>query len=74
GGNAAEWVHDHYDIAAEESGAAALDPLGPESGEHHVIRGASWAHGGLTELRLSYRDYGLEGRDDVGFRIARYLE
>lgn len=74
GGNAAEWVHDYYDIAAAESGVAALDPLGPETGEHHVIRGASWAHGELTELRLSYRDYGLDGRDDVGFRIARYLE
>jgi len=23
-------------------------------------------------LRLAYRDYGKEGRDDVGFRIVRY--
>jgi formylglycine-generating enzyme required for sulfatase activity len=73
GGNAAEWVHDYYDIPVEES-AAATDPLGPGTGEHHVIRGSSWAHGGPTELRLSFRDYGDGGRDDVGFRIARYLE
>jgi hypothetical protein len=25
----------------------------------------------VTELRLSYRDYGDEPRPDVGFRIAR---
>jgi formylglycine-generating enzyme required for sulfatase activity len=73
GGNAAEWVHDYYDIPVEGS-AAVTDPSGPGSGDHHVIRGSSWAHGGPTELRLSFRDYGDGGRDDVGFRIARYLE
>jgi len=25
-------------------------------------------------MRLSFRDFGEEPRDDVGFRIARYLE
>jgi len=25
-------------------------------------------------LRLSFRDYNNESRDDVGFRVARYLE
>ncbi|MBI2970084.1 MAG: PEGA domain-containing protein [Gammaproteobacteria bacterium] len=74
GGNAAEWVHDFYDIATDPTGVPRADPLGPLSGEYHVIRGASWAHGGLTELRLSFRDYGIEARDDVGFRIARYLD
>jgi formylglycine-generating enzyme required for sulfatase activity len=73
GGNVAEWVHDYYDVAVDGQ-AVTVDPAGPERGEHHVIRGSGWAHGGLTELRLSYRDYGLDGRDDVGFRIARYLE
>ena len=28
----------------------------------------------IAELRLSYRDYGQAGRDDVGFRLARYAE
>jgi formylglycine-generating enzyme required for sulfatase activity len=75
GGNAAEWVHDYYDtsIIVDSSGAAP-NPLGPEQGEFHVIRGSSWRHGSVTELRLSYRDYGDKARDDVGFRIARYLE
>jgi formylglycine-generating enzyme required for sulfatase activity len=71
GGNAAEWTHDVYE-AAVPPGAPARDPLGPDIGEYHVIRGASWRHGGLTELRLAFRDYGSEGRADVGFRIARY--
>jgi formylglycine-generating enzyme required for sulfatase activity len=72
-GNVAEWVHDWYDVPVEQS-SPMTDPLGPAGGQHHVIRGASWAHGTLTELRLSFRDYGADGRDDVGFRIARYLE
>jgi hypothetical protein len=31
-------------------------------------------HGTITELRLSFRDYGSDGRQDVGFRIARFAE
>jgi formylglycine-generating enzyme required for sulfatase activity len=67
-------VHDYYDISASSSGDAGIDPLGQETGEHHVIKGSSWAHGTVTELRLSYRDYGSDPRNDVGFRIARYLQ
>ena len=71
GGNVAEWVHDYYGIP---SGAETLNPLGPKEGEYHVIRGASWQKGTVTDLRLSFRDYGTEGRHDVGFRIARFAE
>ncbi len=74
GGNVAEWTHDFYDINMAEEGSTSLDSLGADSGEHHVIRGASWSHGSVTELRLSFRDYGKDKRNDVGFRIARYLE
>ncbi len=73
GGNAAEWVHDIYDAAPPGSGVET-DPFGADIGEYHVIRGASWRHGGLTELRLAFRDYGSDARADVGFRIARYLK
>lgn len=72
-GNVAEWVHDFYGSVGG-FGGVEVDPLGPENGAFHTIRGSSWAHGTITELRLSYRDYGEEPRDDVGFRIARYLE
>ena len=71
GGNVAEWVHDFYEIP---DGSAAVDPLGPRQGDYHVIRGASWMHGTVSELRLSGRDYGIDGRPDVGFRIARFAE
>jgi len=73
GGNVSEWVHDVYTIPAS-SGVVSTDPLGGQRGDNYVLRGASWALGRLPELRLTYRDYGQAGRDDVGFRIARYAE
>lgn len=74
GGNVAEWVHDRYDGRLLPGLAEAVDPFGPDSGGDRVIRGSSWRHGRITELRLAYRDHGREPRDDVGFRIARYVE
>ena len=73
GGNVAEWTHDVYSIPSA-NGATVVDPLGQQSGDNYVIRGASWAHSKIAELRLSHRDYGQAGRDDVGFRLARYAE
>ncbi|NCF17970.1 MAG: PEGA domain-containing protein [Haliea sp.] len=73
GGNVAEWAHDVYGIPSA-NGATQTDPLGPQGGDNYVIRGASWAHSKIAELRLSHRDYGQAGRDDVGFRLARYAE
>ncbi len=72
-GNVAEWVNDYYDVRPSR-GDAVLDPTGPATGTRHVIRGASWALGSRTELRLSYREAGVDGRLDVGFRIARYVD
>ncbi|MEZ5490040.1 MAG: PEGA domain-containing protein [Gammaproteobacteria bacterium] len=72
-GNVAEWVHDIYGSVGTLGGAPETDPLGPESGEYHTIRGSSWSNGSVTELRLSFRDFGNDPRDDVGFRVARYL-
>ncbi|MCZ6828670.1 MAG: PEGA domain-containing protein [Gammaproteobacteria bacterium] len=73
GGNVAEWAHDVYALP-NSSGIAEVDPLGAQMGNNHVIRGASWTHGTVTELRFSFRDYGKDGRDDVGFRVARFTE
>ena len=71
GGNVAEWTNDFYDVVISTGKKVELDPMGPASGEFHVIRGSSWAHGAVTELRLSFRDYGSKAREDVGFRVAR---
>jgi formylglycine-generating enzyme required for sulfatase activity len=74
GGNVSEWMHDLYAITPSIRGSLVKDPTGPAEGEYHVIRGASWRHASVTELRLSYRDYGKDARPDLGFRIARYAE
>lgn len=74
GGNASEWVNDYYSVGTGLSQKTETDPLGPEKGDYHVIRGSSWAHGGITELRMAYRDYSGEKRNDVGFRIARFVD
>jgi formylglycine-generating enzyme required for sulfatase activity len=73
GGNVAEWIHDRYRIYPNSGGAKAVqDPMGPETGGLRVIRGSSWKDASETRLRFAYRDYGKEGREDVGFRIVRY--
>jgi formylglycine-generating enzyme required for sulfatase activity len=74
GGNVAEWVQDYYEIGRSDSAEVLVDPLGPENGRFHVIRGSSWRSATVTELRLAARNYGDEPEEDVGFRIARNLE
>ena len=71
GGNVAEWCHDFY-TAYVSPRANNVDPLGPATGRHRVVRGSSWRDGSITELRLSSRRYYETSRDNVGFRIARY--
>ena len=73
GGNVAEWVHDGYRIPSANA-QLDIDPLGAQRGDNYTIRGGSWALSRLSELRLTFRDYGERGRDDLGFRIARYAE
>lgn len=73
GGNVAEWVNDVYAIPPPDA-PSERDPLGPRDGELHVILGSSFLQGTVSELRLSYRDYGTKARPDVGFRVARYAE
>ena len=72
-GNVAEWVHDVYAIPSANA-EVSVEPMGPQGGDNYTVRGASWALSRLSELRLTYRDYGAAGRDDLGFRIARYAE
>jgi formylglycine-generating enzyme required for sulfatase activity len=71
-GNVAEWIHDYYSLSIPRE--TLVDPAGPEHADYHVIRGSSYKHGRFSELRWTYRDYGLEPRADVGIRVARYLE
>lgn len=73
-GNVSEWVHDFYGSQISLGNSVEVDPRGPVSGAYHTIKGSSWAHSSITELRLSYRDFSDAARNDLGFRIARYLE
>ena len=74
GGNVAEWIHDFYTLDVMESTQRVDDPLGPASGALHVVRGASWRSATVTDLRVAARGSGSDGREDVGFRIARNLQ
>jgi formylglycine-generating enzyme required for sulfatase activity len=74
GGNVAEWVNDFYTVPTPGITTPLRDPLGPDRGNDYVIRGSSWKHAGVTELRMSYRDYGQEPRTDLGFRVVRNAE
>jgi formylglycine-generating enzyme required for sulfatase activity len=74
GGNVAEWCQDYYAVYPNAASSVETDPAGPATGRHHVVRGSSWRHAGMSELRLSYRDYSEKARNDLGFRIARYAE
>ena len=74
GGNVSEWTNDYYSTGLNADSGLERDPLGPQSGSSWVVRGSSWRHASITELRLSWRDEASTGRDDLGFRIARYPE
>lgn len=74
GGNVAEWCHDYYSIYSYKSDKIYSDPSGPPEGKHHVIKGSSWNDANISELKLAYRDYSMNKRPDLGFRICRYAE
>ncbi len=74
GGNVAEWCHDHYSAFTGKAESGTVDPRGPASGAHRVVRGSSWRDASITELRFSYRRYSREPANDIGFRIARYAK
>ncbi len=72
-GNVSEWVHDVYSIVPPLAGSTASNPLGQQRGQSHVVKGANFRSGTLTSLRPAFREGLTDGRDDVGFRIGRYL-
>ena len=72
-GNVSEWVHDFYLLIPPEEGIVYYDPTGPKEGSSHVVKGSNFRSGTLTELRASYRDSEFNKRDNLGFRIVRYV-
>ena len=53
GGNVAEWVQDFYVADAVEATERVDDPLGPDAGASHVIRGSSWRSATVADLARS---------------------
>lgn len=72
-GNVSEWTNDLYRAYTGINEPLAIDPIGAEEGRYYVIRGSSWRHGSISELRWSWRDSADEPRPDLGFRIARSI-
>lgn len=72
-GNVSEWVHDVYSIVPPSANSTTRNPLGEQRGAAHVVKGANWRSGTMTTLRPAFREGLTAGRDDVGFRIGRYL-
>ena len=72
-GNVSEWTHDFYTVVIDDHSDVFVDPLGDQAGFSHVVKGANFRSATLTELRASFREGLIVGRDDIGFRIGRYL-
>ena len=71
-GNVSEWVNDYYLSFVDST--TVTDPLGPEEGTLHVVRGANWQSAAISELRLAWRDGADDASHTLGFRLARYAE
>jgi formylglycine-generating enzyme required for sulfatase activity len=71
-GNVSEWINDYY-LSFVDS-APVTDPLGPDDGTRHVIRGANWKSAAATDLRLAWRDGADVASATIGFRVVRYAE
>lgn len=72
-GNVSEWVNDLYSLEPPVEGTVYEDPMGGVAGQVHTFKGASFMSGDRTTLRPSYREGFVGGRDDLGFRVGRYL-
>ena len=70
-GNVAEWCWDYYD-KDYYGRAPKLDPQGPDSGTHRVLRGGFWLVG-EESCRSASRFFHApdESKDYAGFRFAR---
>ncbi len=72
GGNVSEWTHDSYSLVRHGDGELS-NPFDRSISQIHVVKGANWRSGTVTELRAAFRDGVTASRDNLGFRIGRYV-
>ncbi|HFD11926.1 MAG TPA: PEGA domain-containing protein [Crenotrichaceae bacterium] len=73
GGNVSEWTHDSYSLIHSGNDAVLNNPFDQSISAVHVVKGANWRSGSVTELRASFRQGLAESRETIGFRIGRYI-
>ncbi|MFM8697374.1 MAG: formylglycine-generating enzyme family protein, partial [Phycisphaerales bacterium] len=68
----AEWVADWYSPTYYADGPS-VDPAGPATGTHRIVRGGSWDAGLTGDMRSSARRWAdpTDGINSWGFRVAR---
>jgi len=70
-GNVWEWC---WDLVGAFPASPCIDPIGPATGTHRVLRGNSWWNGDRTDCRPSFRLGYLPRKTspnhDFGFRVA----
>ena len=72
-GNVSEWTHDTLSLQPPLKDVVEIDPWDAGSGRHRTVKGSNWRSATLTELRAAWRDVSNSSRDDIGFRVGRYL-
>ena len=71
-GNVSEWVHDYYTTSLPNKQGVKVDYLGASQGDAWVIKGGNYESGRIRELRAAFREFSSSGKENIGFRIARY--
>ena len=49
-GNLSEWSHDFDSVVPPSKITTGNSPLGSKNGQMHVVKGANWRSGNMTEL------------------------
>lgn len=72
-GNLSEWVNDFYSSDIVSNDIIYKDYIGPLFGSSHVIKGSNYNSSSPLQLGISYRTYGIDKDELVGFRVARWI-
>jgi len=73
GGNVSEWTHDSYTLTLPPRDQVFKHELDSKILGMRVVKGANFRSGSLTELRGAYREGMVDARDDLGFRLGRFV-